>query len=227
MFIVSHFPYCPYCLSPDFFFHSLSPFFSMWRIVSHEEIDGYSWLSSLNIRSDTVMNLFVEAISHYGVPSTVRCDHGEETMPFVVWGSKQGSALRGRAPITNWDTVSDVWRIHISEEQSWKIKSWTPGLFTLFTYSTKDKTWPHQWMEPPPTEECQGRHHFGSLCKVVRHDSCNMTLVSKVYLERMCSQFQWKIWGQLGQWNSKLERCSIQKVNNKQHLSCFHPLYVK
>lgn len=93
-----------------------------WKIVIHGGIDGYSrlvvFLQALNNnRSDPVMDLFVEAISQYGVPSRVRCDHGGENNAVCLFmdvfqGSTQGSALRGRSTYNQsierlW---GDVWR---------------------------------------------------------------------------------------------------------------------
>ncbi|XP_049333345.1 uncharacterized protein LOC111188803 [Astyanax mexicanus] len=93
-----------------------------WRIVIHGGVDGYSRLvvflqASNNNRSDTVMDLFIGAVSQYGVPSRVRCDHGGENNGMCLFmdifqGSSRGSALRGRSTHNQrierlW---SDVWR---------------------------------------------------------------------------------------------------------------------
>ncbi|XP_023662381.1 uncharacterized protein [Paramormyrops kingsleyae] len=88
-----------------------------WRIVIHGGIDGFSRLvvflqGSDNNRSETVMELFVEAISHYGVPSRVRCDHGGENNAVCLFmdvfrGSNRGSAIRGRS--THNQRIERLW----------------------------------------------------------------------------------------------------------------------
>ena len=78
-----------------------------WHIVIHGCIDGYSRMitflgASNNNRAATVLNLFMDAVMQYGVPSRVRCDHGGEnndvcTFMEVYRGEGRGSAIRGRS----------------------------------------------------------------------------------------------------------------------------------
>ena len=56
-----------------------------WGFVIHGAIDGFSRLivylhCSTNNRSDTVLNLFNEALEQYGVPSRIRTDKSGENV---------------------------------------------------------------------------------------------------------------------------------------------------
>ena len=76
-----------------------------WGFVIHEAIDGYSRLitylhCSSNNRSETVKELFLDAIQSFGMPSRVRTDQGGENVG--VWqemeqkrGPNTGSYLAG------------------------------------------------------------------------------------------------------------------------------------
>ncbi|XP_038554104.1 uncharacterized protein LOC119898821 isoform X1 [Micropterus salmoides] len=88
-----------------------------WRIVIHGAIDGFSRLvvflrASNNNRSSTVLDSFISAVIHYGIPSRVRTDRGGENS--AVWlmmniyrGFDRGSALRGRS--THNQRIERLW----------------------------------------------------------------------------------------------------------------------
>lgn len=77
-----------------------------WKIVFHGFIDGFSRLvtgirASNNNRSQTVLDLFMDAIGTYGLPSRVRGDHGIENLLVAVYmeetlGIERGSYIWGR-----------------------------------------------------------------------------------------------------------------------------------
>lgn len=77
-----------------------------WRIVFHGFIDGYSRLitglrASNNNRASTVLDVFLDAVSRYRVPSRVRGDHGTENLEVAAFmeqfrGTRRGSYIWGR-----------------------------------------------------------------------------------------------------------------------------------
>jgi hypothetical protein len=77
-----------------------------WKIVIHAFIDGKSRLvvgirAHNNNRADTVLELFLNAISVHGTPSRVRGDHGTENVRVAEWmeenrGGGRGSYIWGR-----------------------------------------------------------------------------------------------------------------------------------
>ena len=89
-----------------------------WGFVIHGGIDGYSrlivyLLCATNNYSETVLGIFSEATSQYGIPSRVRSDHGGENV--LLWefmeevrGRDRGSAIRGTS--TQNQRIERLWR---------------------------------------------------------------------------------------------------------------------
>lgn len=77
-----------------------------FKIVIHCFIDGKSRLvtgirASDNNRAQTVLDLFLHAISAHGTPSRVRGDHGTENLLVAAWmeehrGLNRGSYIWGK-----------------------------------------------------------------------------------------------------------------------------------
>jgi hypothetical protein len=80
-----------------------------WKIVIHGFIDGKSRLATAmqasdNNRAETVLNLFLDAVDIYGLPSRVRGDHGTENLLVAeymedVRGITGGSYIWGRSVV--------------------------------------------------------------------------------------------------------------------------------
>ena len=89
---------------------------TQWKIVIHGFIDGKSRLAigmraSNNNRADTVLNLFLDAVNTFGLPSQVRGDHDTENLD--VAGHMEdvngiGSYIWGRSVV---DLVHDPYSI--------------------------------------------------------------------------------------------------------------------
>ena len=79
-----------------------------WRIVVHGGVDGYSRIpvylnASNNNKASTVLSLFQEAVSEYGLPSRVRSDKGGENVDVSAYmlshiqrGPGRGSMITGK-----------------------------------------------------------------------------------------------------------------------------------
>ena len=89
-----------------------------WRIVTHGGIDGYSRLvvyldCSNNNCSTTVYQLFLNAVSHYQLPSRVRSDQGLESLLVARHmiesrGSEQNSMITGSS--THNQRIERLWK---------------------------------------------------------------------------------------------------------------------
>ena len=89
-----------------------------WKFVIHGAIDGFSRLITLlhcstNNRSETVLDLFDNAVIQYGTPSRIRTDYGGENV--LIWqrmeelrGRDRGSALRGTSQQNQ--RIERLWR---------------------------------------------------------------------------------------------------------------------
>lgn len=98
--------YLLYAVHEFFLIYLLVPGLIRWGIVIHGFIDGYSRLitalqASNNNRGETVLNLFQQAATVYGVPSRIRGDHGVENIQLAAWmemhrGERRGSYIWGR-----------------------------------------------------------------------------------------------------------------------------------
>ena len=89
-----------------------------YRIVLHGGIDGYTRLivylkASTKNKASTVLQLFQEAVTHFNLPSRVRCDFGLENIDvgrfmLEIRGTNRGSILTG--PSVRNQRIERLWR---------------------------------------------------------------------------------------------------------------------
>ena len=84
-----------------------------WRVVIHGGIDGFSriavYLHALsNNQVDTVLNLFTEAVTTFGLSSRVRCDKGGENYNVGFYMLNHPQRGPGRGSIIAGDIFSQL-----------------------------------------------------------------------------------------------------------------------
>lgn len=124
----------------DLFLKAWLLFYWRWRIVVHGGIDGYSRLpvylhAAINNKAATVLELFQEAVSVYGLPSRVRCDKGGENYDvgwFMLHPEESGGNL-----------LSNSWWIEEPSITRFKEAGPNPALESAVQHQEKKETCHH------------------------------------------------------------------------------------
>lgn len=92
--------------------------FFRWGFVTHGCVDGYSRLitylgTATTNEAKVVLNLFVQACHHLGVPSRIRCDRGNENLDVALFltllhGNDRTSVIAGKS-VHN-QRIERMWR---------------------------------------------------------------------------------------------------------------------
>jgi len=122
-----------------------------YGFVTHAFIDGFSRLVTgirvhNNNRANSVLELFLDAIHSYGVPSRVRGDHGTENLEVARWmeehrGRDRGSYIWGRSVHNN--RIERLW-VDVSRGYNFKWKDLFIDLEHNHGLNARDPR--HKWL---------------------------------------------------------------------------------